>query len=124
MARKAGGITEDQLHKSVVTVLRYQRFKCIWWHTPNQGNFPVQYRTKLAGMGLLPGVADLAFVGGKNAPVGFIELKTKTGAQNDNQKEFQARCESLDIPYIVISTSDPNEMHAKVLGTLKAWGFY
>lgn len=118
----ANGITEDVLHKGVVTILNYQRLKCLWWHTPNQGNFPVQYRAKLAAMGLRPGVADLCFVGGKNAPVGFIELKTKGGRQNDNQKVFQEDCERLGIPYVVIKTSDQNEMNAKVLGTIKAWG--
>jgi hypothetical protein len=113
---------EDELHKGVVTALRYQRPKCIWWHTPNQGDLPVQYRVKLQSMGLRPGVADLVFIGASEVPVGFIELKTETGRLNDNQKDFKADCEARGIPYVVIKSSDLNEMNAAVVGTLKAWG--
>lgn len=111
---------EDTLHKGVVQMLRYLRPDCLWFHVPNQGNFPVQYRKKLADMGLRPGVADLVFINGDQTA--FIELKTPTGRQSQAQKAFQAECEQQGIPYFVIQTDDLNDANAKLMGTLKGLG--
>lgn len=121
---RTSAITEADLQKGVVTMLRYRRMKCTWRHTPNQGDFPVQHRKKLSDMGLLPGVADLTFQAGPNAPVpvGHIELKRKNGRQNDNQKAFQEACKAQGVPYEVVKTDDQNEMIARVIGILSAWG--
>lgn len=117
-------ITEADLQIGVVDMLRRRRIDCPFWHTANEGKFPVQYRKKLADLGILPGVADLLFMPGHPhmTPLAFIELKRARGRQSDNQKRFQEECERRKVPYALIKSDDQNEMNAKVLGTLKAWG--
>ena len=50
-------------------------------------------------MGVLPGVADMAYL----VPGGviFLECKTPTGTQSASQRQFQALCHSLGIPYFI-----------------------
>ena len=117
-------MNESDIQKAVVTMLRYRRLDCVWWHTPNQGNFPVQYRRKLAAMGLLAGVADLVFIDCPAIPkgVGFIELKTKDGRKNPNQEAFAETCAERGIPYEVVKSSEPNDANVKVLRILRKWG--
>ncbi len=50
-------------------------------------------------VGVVPGVSDLEFVWYK---VYFIELKTETGKQSDEQKDFEAKVERLGHVYLVI----------------------
>ena len=113
---------EDDIQIALVEWLRAVKPDCIWWHTPNSGKVPIQYRMKLGRMGLRPGVPDLTFCGMMYQPVAFVELKIKTGRQSDTQKAFEADCKRKEIPYMLLKSSDPAEAVAKLEGFLKAWG--
>lgn len=123
MGRPKTGPSESDLQKGVVDMLRRRRIDTPFWHTPNEGMFPVQYRKHLADMGILPGIADLTFMPGPQhvTPIAFIELKRKRGRQSPNQKAFQENCEARKIPYVLIKSDEQNDMNAKVIGTLSAW---
>ena len=56
---------------------------------------------RLKRIGLRPGVADLVVMlpGGK---VVFVEVKTKTGRQSENQKDFQEKCFDLGFAYHLV----------------------
>ena len=54
---------------------------------------------RLKRMGLRAGVADIVLVIRGRAH--FLELKTATGKQSDNQLDFMHDCERLEIPYAV-----------------------
>jgi hypothetical protein len=50
-------------------------------------------------MGYCVGQPDMVVCrGGK---VYFVELKTRTGRQSDEQKKFQAKAEAMGIPYLI-----------------------
>jgi hypothetical protein len=108
-------VTEDALQISVVQYLTLARPKCEFFHVPNQGRFPVQYRRKLARMGVKAGVADLLFIlpGGR---IGCIELKTDKGRQSPSQKDFERRMGELGTPYRVAHSIE------EVCQSLREWG--
>ena len=78
---------EEAIHKAVVEHLRLrQKPGLCFFHVPNQGRVPVQYRAKLKAMGLLPGVADLIMIrGGKPFA---LELKADKGRMSVSQHNF------------------------------------
>ena len=55
------------------------------------------YMEKLKAEGFTPGVADLVIV--LQDTHLYVEVKTPKGEQSDNQKQFQAKIESLGYPY-------------------------
>lgn len=78
---------EDQIHRAVADHLRLRSTpNLLWWHTPNQGNLPVQYRVKLKRMGVTPGVSDLCFL--KDGKFFALELKAENGRPSDHQIRF------------------------------------
>lgn len=80
---------EDQIHRAVADHLRLRGSKqMVWWHTPNQGNLPVQYRVKLKRMGVTAGVSDLCFL--RNGMFFALELKAEKGRPSESQFEFCA----------------------------------
>jgi len=48
---------------------------------------------------LFVGCADI--MGFKDNKIFFVEVKSKTGTQNDNQKSFQKLCQKAGITYIL-----------------------
>lgn len=62
-------------------------------------------------LGLRKGVADLVVFWPSG--IGYVEVKTPTGRQSDNQKHFQARCEEYGVPYdLVRSVEDVQRLIA------------
>lgn len=72
-----------------------QRLYCVYNNAVNQkeGN-------KMRSMGVRKGVADLEYLM-DNGKTHYIELKTDTGIQSQEQIEFQNLCEKLNVPYSV-----------------------
>lgn len=103
--------TEAELQRSCVELARFiLADEAILFHVPNERAEPVT-RKLLAGMGVVPGVADLVIV----APVRettpralafFIELKTPERRENlsDAQRDFEARCVAIGAPHRVVCT--------------------
>lgn len=55
--------------------------------------------------GLRKGVADLQLLYGNGEHYSlFLELKTNTGSQSNEQKEFEAYCKKNNYKYVVVST--------------------
>lgn len=83
-------MTEAELHKQAVSWLRWDAPDLIFYHPANGEARDPRTGAKLNGLGVLPGVADLAFVlpGGRAA---FIELKAQRGRMSPAQREFGER---------------------------------
>jgi len=68
---------------AVVDWLR--RRGALFWHTPNEGNLPPQYRQKLRLLGVLSGVSDILIFDGRLIA---LELKTERGRVSQAQLDF------------------------------------
>ena len=106
-------MTEDQLQYQVVTYLDVSLpNNCVYHHSPNEGKRHINYINRLKKLGTKYGWPDLEiFVpmtdtkSGMNEAL-FIELKTKRGSPNENQRRMRdalvdagfkwALCRSVD----------------------------
>ena len=81
-------MTEEEIHKAVVTQLRARSHPdAVWFHVPNGSKASPQYRRKLAALGLRPGVSDLICLHNKEAFA--LELKrNERGKVSENQNAF------------------------------------
>jgi hypothetical protein len=107
---------EEVLQRTVVAHLRLRAVSdCIWYAVPNGEKRSKTTGARLKMMGVVAGVADLAFVlpDGRAA---FIEVKKAGGVQSKTQREFEKRCNGMGVPYLLSSNLD------EILGTLEAWG--
>ena len=98
-AKKRGLGEEDLMHKSFGRIMRqydgYGKLKCLEWTYDASG----EKRDGITGSllkakGLNPGQSDYRFKYLKNniAHYLYLEFKTKTGKQSDNQKRFEKTC--------------------------------
>ena len=89
-------MTEDQLQYQVVTYLDVSLpNNCVYHHSPNEGKRHINYINRLKKLGTKYGWPDLEiFVpmtdtkSGMNEAL-FIELKTKRGSMNENQRRMR-----------------------------------
>lgn len=91
---------EDIMHKSFAHLIRqyeqYGQLNCSWWSYDASGeNRTEQTGSLLKAKGLKPGKSDFEFV--RQDEDGFayyyyLEFKTQTGKQSDNQKIFESKC--------------------------------
>ena len=59
-------------------------------HIPNEGRRSIQYAMSLKRQGMKPGVPDICLPVARGGYHGlYIELKTKTGRQSPEQKQWQ-----------------------------------
>ncbi len=87
--------------------------KCYQWHW---NTFPEERRrlyhvngkaknkiegSKFKAIGVTRGIADLAYLT-RNCGTIYIELKTESGTQSKEQKEFMAQCVACGIPYYIV----------------------
>lgn len=94
---RPGPMLEEEIHARVVQALR--QADVAFFHCPNEGKLPVQYRTKLKRLGVSSGVPDLIIVtpppcGGYVAAA--LEIKRKGGRLADTQRAWlqtMASCE-------------------------------
>lgn len=81
---------EDAVHFPIVEYLRfYLPNEVVWFHVPNGGNLPVQFKMKLKKRGQLPGAPDLVFLWPKGW--GGIEIKAEGGRLSAAQKAVRER---------------------------------
>ena len=74
--------------------------RCSIFAIPNGGKRDAREAKTLKNTGVKRGVADLEIlIPGKCI---FIEVKTLTGQQSDEQKDFQMVCEGLGIDYFLV----------------------
>lgn len=109
-------VTEDDIHQAVFEFLSWAQPACVWFPIPNgRGKFSARFAALMKRRGAWKaGVSDYAFLWDTGA--GAIELKTDTGRQSDAQKDFQAWCASMGVPYAICRSVD--DVHAVLTG----WG--
>lgn len=78
--------------------------KNIIFSVPNGGTRNKIEAIKLKATGLMPGVSDLIVL--LPSKCLFIEVKTDTGKQSDNQKVFESKVTALGFDYYLVRSLD------------------
>lgn len=107
---------EYRLHYFVVQLLTFNAAPgLVWFAVPNGEYRSKRTLSKLKGMGVRAGVADLAFVlpGGKAA---FLELKSPRGYPSPEQRTFRDDVERAGGLYAIAKSQD------EAIAVLEAWG--
>lgn len=106
---------EDALQRAIIKYLRLALPRALVFHIPNGGARSKTEAAILKGLGVLPGIPDVAII-----PAGgiarFIEVKAPKGRVSEAQSTLHAQMASLGIPYAVVRSMDDVE------GALTAWG--
>ncbi len=103
--RKRQGHEEDDLQMRCVTWFRYQfpSLARLLHHSPNGGRRDAREGARFKRMGVQAGFPDLVLlVASQGFHALFIELKTRTGRQQDTQKEYQRLVEEQGYRYVVV----------------------
>jgi hypothetical protein len=118
MTKRPDTPTEDELQVYSADVVRaFCVPGVVAWHTPNQNMAKVQYRVKLKAFGALPGVSDWTFIR-RGLLAAFVEIKTLTGRQSDDQKKFQAAVEACGCTYAIARTPEEIDRVFSALGVI------
>lgn len=98
-------MTEAQLQQQIFNY--YHNTFCLTHHNPQNIIFSVPNESSNVkeqmykkSLGLIPGVSDLIII--QPNKILFIEVKTVTGKQSENQKKFQKKVELLGFEYYVV----------------------
>ena len=97
-------MNENQLQQSIY--LWYQNTyvikdkRCMILSIPNGGLRDKATAITMKATGLYKGAADLLVV--YRGWVGFVELKTETGTQSPEQRQFEAHCIEAGLPYKLV----------------------
>jgi hypothetical protein len=84
--------------------LRHNSPRYVIFSVPNERKDKME-RMRMVGTGLMAGVSDLVVV--MNWPITlYIEMKTETGTQSDEQKEFELTVTALGWKYYVCRSLD------------------
>lgn len=94
-------MSEDKIQQEIIMYYRnyYQRLyvNCLIFSIPNGGLRDKRTAMLMKSTGLLSGASDLIVI--HFGAVMFVELKTDTGIQSDEQKAFQLRVNQCGYPY-------------------------
>ena len=106
---------EEQLQRAVIEWLGWVKPDCVYFFVNNGARLSKAQAGKAIGMGVLPGVADLAFTlpGGQSA---YIELKAPGNYLTPVQRDFSVKVQALGAWYVLARSIEDVE------GTLKGWG--
>lgn len=100
---------EHRLQSQCVTWFRYQypHFRLLLFSVPNGGYRLPKTARDMKAEGMLKGVSDLILLVPNHSYHGLlIEMKTKTGQQRIEQKQFQQAAEAQGYKYTVIRSFD------------------
>ena len=81
--------TEQQIHQTLVDLIRVRNPHLLFWHTPNGGKRHIIEAAKFQRMGVLPGVSDLVFL--HNGKFFALELKKRGNRPTEHQENFMER---------------------------------
>ena len=104
-ARKHQGHAEDDLQMQCVSWFRlqYPQLARLLHHSPNGGRRDAREGARFKQMGTQAGFPDLILlVAAQGYHALLLELKTRTGRQQDSQKEYQQLAEAQGYRYVVI----------------------
>jgi len=97
-------MNENQLQQSIYMwytntyVIKDKR--CMILSIPNGGLRDKATAITMKATGLYKGAADLLVI--YRGWVGFVELKTETGVQSPEQRQFEAHCIEAGLPYKLV----------------------
>lgn len=93
---------EDSIQQEIF--MWYNNNYCLLHHSPRRLIFsvPNEGKPELVRTGLYPGASDLLVFHTPSRPPLFIEVKTPSGIQSPNQKEFEAHATSLGYEYYLV----------------------
>lgn len=100
---------EDKLQAACLIWFRlqYPQLRMLLFAVPNGGSRNKVEAAKLKATGVTPGVADLIFLlprqGYNNL---LIEMKTPTGRQSPDQKDWQEKAEAAGSKYVICRSVD------------------
>lgn len=103
--RKHQGNAEDDLQMQCVRWFRlqYPQLARLLHHSPNGGRRDAREGARFKQMGTQAGFPDLILlVASQGYHALLLELKTRTGRQQDSQKEYQQLAEAQGYRYVVI----------------------
>lgn len=103
--RKRQGHAEDDLQMQCVSWFRLQfpQLARLLHHSPNGGRRDAREGARFKQMGTQAGFPDLILlVASQGYHALLLELKTRTGRQQDSQKEYQQLAEAQGYRYVVI----------------------
>nr|DAM90102.1 MAG TPA: Nuclease [Bacteriophage sp.] len=103
--RRHPGHAEDDLQMQCVRWFRLQfpQLSRLLHHSPNGGRRDAREGARFKKMGTQPGFPDLILlVASQDYHALLIELKTRTGRQQDSQKDYQKRVEAQGYKYVVV----------------------
>lgn len=94
-------ISESDILKNIVEGLKVRYPEALIIRV-NSGSFKVGNR--FIRCTSFPGISDLVYIDVKSTV--FLEVKTKTGKQNLNQKSFQDNCLNKKLNYAIVHSLD------------------
>ena len=103
------GHEEDDLQMQCVSWFRLQfpQLARLLHHSPNGGRRDAREGARFKQMGTQAGFPDLILlVASQGYHALLLELKTRTGRQQDSQKEYQQLAEAQGYRYVVIRSLD------------------
>ena len=103
--RRHPGHAEDDLQMQCVSWFRLQfpQLARLLHHSPNGGRRDAREGARFKQMGTQAGFPDLILlVAAQGYHALLLELKTRTGRQQDSQKEYQQLAEAQGYRYVVI----------------------
>ncbi|WP_336800339.1 VRR-NUC domain-containing protein [Kaistia sp. MMO-174] len=109
-------VSEDAIHRAVIQHLKFNAAPgVVYFHCPNGEARSDVTGSKLKGMGVRRGVADLCLVlqGGQSA---FLELKSAKGRQSEHQKAFEEDVARSGARYAIATSID------QAVAILTEWG--
>ena len=98
--KKVQGHQESDIQIACVRWFKLQYPRYVIFAVPNGGTRNKKEMIWMLREGILPGAADLAICGDRGKIL-FVEMKTKTGKQNQNQKLFEQKVTELGFQYVV-----------------------
>ncbi|CAB4177863.1 VRR-NUC domain containing protein [uncultured Caudovirales phage] len=99
--------SESHLQQQCVKWLQFQYSSLVWFHVPNGGQRNIREAVRFKREGVKAGVADIILLRPNKSKHGLlIELKTKSGKQSPDQKEFQKQTEFWNYQYSVCRNLD------------------
>jgi len=93
---------EDSIQQEIF--MWYNNTYCLAHHTPRRMIFsvPNEGKPELVRTGLYPGASDLLVFHTPSRPPLFVEVKTPSGIQSNNQKSFESHVTSLGMQYFLV----------------------
>lgn len=96
--------SELTIHKAIVQQLQSRMpDDALWFHIPNGEYRGARTGSKLKGMGVKAGAADLCVV--YQGRVVFLEIKAPKGRQQDTQKAWAAQAVRAGACYVIATSS-------------------